>query len=138
MSNKEPKIILKVDLLNNFGVEFTLLQLRYLKDKPKDDCFITEKMWIFYYGKQFKVFKTGTMVFPETCLRQTSKLNFESEKQRYMYLKKLSNALNDFGKSYLFNKSSETFKQHLLNEIYQKPFSPPSKINFLNKIWLVL
>jgi len=124
MSASAPKLMLKVELPNETDIKFTLIQVSYLYANKLDGSkfLFTNNGWTIYHGKNFSLNKKQILSLPESCLRQESKVRFDSNEERYEYLKGLANALEFWSKSHIFKKLN------LVNKV---------KINFHKSLWII-
>ncbi|MFW6225762.1 MAG: hypothetical protein ACOC3V_02230 [bacterium] len=116
MNRNDPKLILKVDLLNNNSVKFHLLSMNdyFITKKTNKKTFFSEDMFMINSAGFFSIFKSRSLYLPinfkETKNKSIS-LVFNSEKIRYDFLKDLNRALLEWSISiywYGFNKPSNT------------------------------
>jgi hypothetical protein len=124
MATGNPKLMLKVELINQTDVRFTLILLSHLyKDKISGSKFLfTDNGWTIYHGKNFSVSKKSVLSLPENCLRQTTKVHFKDNEERYDFMKNMANALEYWSGSHFFKSLNET--DHV-------------KINFHKSIWII-
>jgi hypothetical protein len=124
MTTDNPKLMLKVELINQTDVRFTLLLISNLfKNKITGSKFLfTNNGWTIYHSKNFSISKKGVISLPESCLRQQNRLSFKNNEERYIFMKNMVNALEYWSGSYLFTVKNKTNKV---------------KINFHKKIWII-
>jgi len=124
MSTGSPKLMMKVELLNDTDIKFTLIQMSYFyAQKVEGSKFLfTNNGWTIYHGKNFSVNKRNVLSLPESCLRQSSKVHFSTNEERYEYLKTMVNALEYWSGSHIFRKLKMTNKV---------------KINFHKSTWII-
>lgn len=112
--SQTPKLVIKVDLVNNTDVMFTLLTSYsdYHSKKLKQKFYFTAKNWAIYYGNIFCVSKTKVVSLPHICTRQHSKLTFNTDDERREFLLNMSMAFNDWSNSNLFINKKPTKVKH--------------------------
>jgi len=104
MGTDHPKLMLKIELIKKTDVKFTLLQLMdsCAQGETKRKFYFTKNNWTVYYGKTFSINKKEIISLPENCLRQTTKVIFKNDEERYDFLKSMAFALEDWSQSYHF------------------------------------
>ena len=112
MGTDRPKLMIRIDLIRETDVKFTLLTVMDNRDKLKSgsNFFFTKGNWTVYYAKNFSINKRNVICLPKTSLRQTTKVYFATDKERKDFLKEMAFALEDWSNSYLFkgvNKKTE-------------------------------
>ena len=111
MGTDRPKLMLKLELIKETDVKFTLLTVMDNRDKLKGSSFyFTKSGWTMYYAKNFSINKRNVICLPKTSLRQTTKVIFNNDTERRDFLKGMAFALEDWSNSYLFkgvNKKTE-------------------------------
>lgn len=124
MSNSHPKLMLKVELLSGFDVKVTLLQMSHFYANTIDGSkfYFTNNNWTIYQGTNFCITSKNVMSLPISCLRQSTKVFFKTEQQRYMFMKEFARALDNWSKSHIFAKHHSTTQ---------------TKINFHKSIWVI-
>lgn len=124
MITSRPKIIFKVELIKDTDVQFTLIQMSetYSKLKGNSKFFFTNNNWTVYQGSNFLITKKNIICLPITASRQTTKLIFSTDQERYNFMKQMIKALDSWSKSHFFKEEHK----------YHKP-----KINFHKLIWLI-
>ena len=126
MFHNSPKLIIKIDLDGNTGLSASLILLdKHFKDNTETTCFFANNGFMIYKGRQLTLYKSGSMTLPKDFSvgdNRSVKLNFDSDKDRYKFLKSLKNALIEWSKSKIW-----------------EGFNEPSriKLNFSTKVWVL-
>lgn len=118
MDRRVPKIMLKVTLCEKNKAELTLLLLseRYLSS---DRAFIfTRNGWTIYRSSTFNVTKRGVLSFPRDGERQSIDLYFNTDKERYSFLKDLYQTLKEWAKDSIF-KDDEFPIEHVETQFFK-------------------
>ena len=101
MGTDRPKLMMRVELIRETDVQFTLLTTM----KPKSgtgNFHFTKNNWTIYFGKNFSVNRRDIMSLPETISRQQTKVIFNNDKERRDFLNGLALALEEWSGSHLF------------------------------------
>jgi len=124
MGRGYPKLMLKVELPNRTDVKFTLIQVAdtCTKNIKGSKFLFSDNGWTIYRSKNFSITKKGIISLPEVCLRQSTKVIFSNDDERYKFMKGMTKALKYWSESYFFEG----------NNIYDTP-----KIEFHKTIWIV-
>ena len=124
MSAKTPKIMLRVELLNNTDVSFMLTHVTnsFSSKLKSSKFFFSENNWTIYFGENFHINKRNIICLPKKCERQKTKVTFNTNDERYTFLKNMVHALESWSNSHLFDD----------NEPHQKT------IKFYKTIWILL
>jgi len=124
MGQGYPKLMLKVELPNRTDVKFTLIQVAdtYIKKVEGSKFLFTDNGWTIYKGKRFSLIKKGILSLPEVCLRQTTKVHFADDDERYQWMKGMIKALECWSGSHFFKGQ----------QIYGTP-----KIDFHKTVWII-
>ena len=111
MGTDRPKLMLKLELIKETDVKFTLLTVMDKRDKINGSNFyFTKNNWTIYYAKNFSINKRNVICLPETSLRQTTKVIFNNDTERKDFLKQMAFGLENWSNSYIFkgvNKKTE-------------------------------
>lgn len=125
MMYSTPKILLKIDLLENNGIEAMLVLINDYYLGNYSTSFLSQGGFMIYKGQSFSLFKTKIMCIPEKFIsgsKHKSTLYFDSEKERYDYLKFLNKSLKEWSNHYHWKGYNEPEKR---------------KILYSGKIWIV-
>jgi len=125
--NKAPKLILKIDLIEEIKLKVTLVLLNnhYLNNSTNETYFSKNNGFMIYKSRSFTMFKYKTMGlpndFPKTNIQSTT-IYFNSDIERYNFLKILKNDLINWSKSKVwdgYNDNSDV------------------KLTFVSKTWVL-
>ena len=124
MGQGYPKLMLKVELPNRTDVKFTLIQVAdtYTKSVDGSKFLFTDNGWTVYRGKNFTITKKGIISLPEVCLRQSTKVIFPNDDERYKWMKEMTKALDHWSRSHFFK---------------DKPIYGTPKIDFHKTHWII-
>jgi len=124
MSTGSPKLMMKVELINDTDIRFTLIQMSYYYSRKMGGSkwLFTNNGWTVYQGKNFSINRKKVISLPESCLRQQTKVHFQNNEERYDYLKTMANALEFWSRSFIF-------KDMTMNK--------ETKINFHKLTWII-
>jgi hypothetical protein len=120
-------MILKVDLVGDKDLKILLILLNkyYTDHYTKRNLFVANDGFTIYRGNLFLIFKTGCIHVPKNFIIGIDNINresFNSDKERYEYLKRLQKALLEWSKSEFWFGFTEE------NKI---------RLTFRDKVWLL-
>ena len=125
MANR-PKVIFKIDMNKDLSVQFTVVYLTdtYIDNSSSTNSkfHFTNNNWTVYLNKSFIVTKRCVLCLPKESKRQSTKLSFKTEDERYKFMKGFSTALLQWSKSNHLFKGDE----------HGKP-----KIQYYKQTWVV-
>ena len=109
MYRNAPKLIFKIELLINNGLRVQLLMLdKFYNNSNKKKSFFSDEYFLIEQAGFYYVSKTRSLYLPKVLNKDDSvSLMFETEKERYEFLKTFNKSLLQWSKSniwYGFNK----------------------------------
>ena len=127
MYKNSPKLMLRVDLEGEKDLRIMVILLdKYFADHyTAGNLFIAKDGFTIYRGNIFTTFKAGSLHLPKQFLignKQSDKVSFASDKERYEYLKRMKRALLEWSYSCYWRGFSEEEKV---------------KLTFRDKVWLL-
>lgn len=123
MKKKTPKLILKVEFIEDFNVDISLVTLNdfYNKNTMGAKVFsVPDNDFIIYESDSFKV-QDGLVSLPDEDCTSINKsvIKFFTDKRRYDTLKELKDALLSWSSSKYW-KGSNVFEQQSSSIVYKK------------------
>ena len=112
-----PKVILRVDLLKNNGLDIMLILLDKYYIGNYSTSFLSNSGFMFSKGNSFLVFKSKIMILPEKFIngdRHKTILYFDKESDRYDFLKSFNKSLKEWSRHYHWKGYNEPGKQKML------------------------
>lgn len=101
-----PKLVMKIKLDSNYGVEFNLIHLSDIYGKKNGNrFFFTGNNWSIYIGDNFSITRQHTICFPKFLSnRMRYSIKFYTDNERRVFLKGLSRALMFWSRSTYFSE----------------------------------
>lgn len=120
MFRNSPKLIFKVQLLNknNLRVELLMLDKFYI-NYTGNTFFFSNDIFLIDRSQHFCLFKGKTLYLPKKYekTKKYTYLYFSNEEERYVFLKKLNNALIEWSNSRVWKGFN---KPHTSKIVYNK------------------
>ena len=117
MYKTSPKMILRVDLLKDNGLNLILILLDKYYLGNYSTNFLSDNGFIIIKGNNFSVFKSKMMTLPEKFIngnRYITNLYFDDEHKRYEFLKSLNKSLKEWSRHYHWKGYNEIGKTKIL------------------------
>mgnify|MGYP007070564618 CR=1 FL=1 len=127
MFRNSPKLILKIDLDGDKGLNMSIILLdKYYSDHyTKTNQFFSKVSFNIIRGEKFTLWKSTSMTLPRNFqigAKNSAKISFGSDKERYNYLKILKNSLIEWSQSEFWEGFNEPEKVRL---------------NFSTRVWVL-
>lgn len=117
MYSSTPKMIMRVSLLENNGLEIMLILVNKYYQGNYSTSFLSSNGFMISKGNNFTMFKSKMMILPEKFIsgeRHKSILHFDKEDDRYKFLKFLNKSLKEWSRHYHWKGYNEPEKQKML------------------------
>ncbi len=116
MYRTTPKLMLRIDLLENNGLNVILILLNKYYLGNYSHSFFSSSGFMISKGLKFLLFKSKMIIFPEKFIsgeKHQNTLYFDKENDRYIFLKSLNNSLKEWSSHYHWKGYNEPSKQEL-------------------------